>query len=354
MLIGINILSVRSSLAFATYLSEAFREFIDDRSVSARVPRQGGKGFAVRSDGDLVLRHEHRQESLVLEEVRHYAATTKMRSQIYDVLRMQDEVVLANVGPELLLSHPQSEMWLSEQTVFALVETFGSASSAIAHAGIPEWLKVSLGGGRLLLSDQRTGRWVLLGDDHVNELRERLAQLAIESTPLQFQSPPVINLKGIGIHLQSALTLVSKMEDFAAGREVIAFEEVTPSYSFKVSTSANGLEISDDDNHAVLNSRETRKWIDLVKAKIEALHISQLERGRIRTVFASDNGGRWILQWGDEVFVPGNAHETVGRLPDTPRAESGLIARSIDGFLVVMNSSTGNCVALTEFEASAV
>ena len=350
MLIGINIRSVRSSLAFAPYLSEAFQEFIGDRSVSARVPRQGGKGFVVRSDADLVLRHEHRQESLGPEDARHYAATTKMRSQVYNILRMQDEVVLASVGPELLLSHPQSEMWLSKQTVFALVEAFGSASNAI-NGDIPEWLKVSMGGGRLLLSDQRTGRWVLLGVDHLNELRQRIAELTIDSTPLQFQSPPVINLKGTGIHLQSALTLVSIMEDFASGRQVIAFEEVTPSYSLKVSTSSNGLEISDDDNHAVLNSRETRKWIDLIKSKIEALHISQLERGRIRTVFASDNGGRWILQWGDEVFLPRNT-QSVGHLADTPGPDSGVISRRIDGFLVVMNSSTGNCVALTEFEAS--
>ena len=352
MLIGINILSVRSSLAFAPYLSEAFHEFIGDRSVSARVPRQGGKGFVVRSDGDLVLRHEHRQESLGPEDVKHYAATTKMRSQVYNILRMQDEVILASVGPELLLSHPQSEMWLSEQTVSALVEAFGSASNAI-DGDIPEWLKVSMGGGRLLLSDQRTGRWVLLGVDHLNELGQRIAELAIDSTPLQFQSPPVINLRGTGIHLQSALTLVSIMEDFVAGREVVAFEETTPSYSLKVFTSANGLELSDDDNRAVLNSRETRKWIDLIKVEIEALHISQIERGRIRTVFASDNGGRWILQWGDEVFVPGSS-QSVGHLADTPRPDSSVRARRIDGFLVVMNTSTGNCVALTEFEASTV
>ena len=354
MLIGINILSVRSSVAFAPYLCEAFRDFICDRSVSARVPRQGGKGFVVRSDGDLVLRHEHRQESLGTEDARHYAATTKIKSQVYNVLRMQDEVVLATVGPELLLSHPQSEMWLSQQTVGALVDVFESRSNAI-DIGIPEWLKVSLGGGRLLLSDQRTGRWVLLGVDHLNELRERIAQLATESAPLQFQSPPIIDLKGITIHLQSALTLVSTMEDFVAGREVSAFEEITPSYSLKVFTSANGLEISDYDSQVVLNSRETRKWIDLVKGEIEALHIRQIVRGRIRTVFASDNGGRWILQWGDEVFVPGSEIlRSNEALADSPASSSDVITRRIDGFLVVVNSSTGNCVALSEFDASAV
>jgi len=263
---------------------------------------------------------------------------------------MQDEIVLASLGPELLLSHPQSEIWLSQETLRALVKTFESNASTI-DTGIPEWLKVSLGGGRLLLSDQRTGRWVLLGADHLNELRQRIAQPGTGSTPLQFQSPPIINLKGIRIHLQSALKLVSIMEDFAAGREVIAFDETTPSYSLKVSTSANGLELSDFDNQAVLNSRETRKWIDLVKAEIEALQVSQIERGRIRTVFAGDHSGRWILQWGDEVFVPGRASlESVGHLADSPGNSSDVIARGIDGFKVVMNYSTGYCVALTELE----
>jgi hypothetical protein len=350
MSIGINILSVRSGVAFAPYLTEAFQEFINDHAVTAKVPRQGGKGLVLRSDGDLILRHEHRQESLGPDEVRHYRVTIEMRSQVYNVLRMQDEVVLANLGPELLLSHPQSEMWLSQDTVSTLVKSFESDPMAI-DAGSPEWLKLSMGGGRMLLSDQRSGRWVLLGVDHLNELRGRLAQLRTESTAPVFQSPPLINLKGIRIHLQSALKLLSTMEDFAAGRGVSTFEESTPTYLLKVTRSTNGLELSDDDNHTVLNSRETAKWTDLIKAEIEALHVSQIERGRIRTVFARDDGGLWLLQWGDEVFVPGSdgAH-SVRRLVDTPGASSGIVARRLDDFFVVMNYSTGNCVALTEFE----
>jgi len=266
---------------------------------------------------------------------------------------MQDEVVLASVGSELLLSHPQSEIWLAKETVAAMGKALASDTGEI-ESGIPDWLKVSTGGERLLLSDQRSGRWVLLGADHLNELRDRLSQLQGESNPLQFQSPPVINLKGITLHLQSVLRLVSIMEDFVAGREVTAFDETTPSYSLTVSRSTNGLELSDDDNHTILSLRESRKWIDLVKVQIEALNVSQIERGQIRTVFASHDSGRWILQWGDEVFVPAGTMLRSSEDADSAGASRDLMIKRIDDFLVVLNYSTGNCVALTEFEASAV
>jgi hypothetical protein len=354
MLIGINILSIRSSVALAPYLAEAFLGFIIDRAVHSGVPRQAGKGLVIRSDGDLILRHEHHQESLGLEEVRHYAATTRMRSEVYDVLQMPDEVVLASVGPELLLSHPQSEIWLSREAVDSLVQTFGSGPDAVS-GNIPDWLKVSIGGGRMLLSDQRTGRWVLLGADHLSELRKRLERLAIESINLQPQAPPVISLKGISVHLQSALKLLLAMEDFAMGRDITPIEELTPVYSLKLSRSANGLELSDSESHTVLNSREVRKWIDLVKAEIEPLHLRQIERGRIRTVFGSNNSGRWILQWGDEVFVPGNVDlQSVRHSADVPQTSGEVIASHSDDFLLVMNYSTGNCVALNELESHEV
>jgi len=267
---------------------------------------------------------------------------------------MPDEVVLANVGPELLLSHPQSELWLSRETVDSLVETFESGPDALS-ASIPDWLTISIGGGRVLLSDQRTGRWVLLAADHLSELRNRLERLAIEPINPQPQAPPVVNLKGISVHLQSALMLLSAMEDFAIGRDITPIEELTPVYSLKLSRSANGLELSDSENHTVLNTREVRKWMDLVKAEIEPLRLRQIERGRIRTVFASNNSGRWILQWGDEVFVPANADlQSVCYSAGVPQASGEVIADHTDDFLLVMNYSTGNCVALNELESDAV
>jgi hypothetical protein len=265
---------------------------------------------------------------------------------------MQDEVVLASIGPELLLSHPQSEIWLGQEIVDAMVEMFETDLNEV-DARIPDWLKLSMGGGRMLLSDQRTGRWVLLGADHLNELRDRLERLGAEPIPPLTQAPPVINLKGIDIHMQSILKLVSTMKDFAEGRDM-AFEEITPTYSLKVYRSANGLELSDYENHTVLNAREVRKWIDLLKAETESLNVRQVERGQIRTVFVSSDNGDWILQWGDEVFVAGGAGlQSVEQSADIGGSRSRAIARHIDGFRVIMNQSTGNCVALTELEASA-
>src|SRR4030095_14945280 len=157
----INILSIQCDLAFAPYLAESVTEFLREGGVASRVVRQAGSGLIIRSDGEMVLRHQNREANLPREEAIHYLATVEFRCEHYDVLRMQDEVVLANVGCELLLSHPQSELWLSRDAVAALVTAFNSGASLTAdqnRADLPEWLSVSSGGGRLLLSDQRTAR----------------------------------------------------------------------------------------------------------------------------------------------------------------------------------------------------
>src|SRR6185369_2506808 len=120
----LNLLSIRCSLAFTPYVVETTSEFLDAGVVSSRVVRQGGSGLIVRSEGDIVLRHQNRQAQLGREEARHYAATVSFRHEFYQVVRMEDEVVLANVGSELLLSHPQSDLWLSRQAVAALLKTF--------------------------------------------------------------------------------------------------------------------------------------------------------------------------------------------------------------------------------------
>src|SRR5512138_4038735 len=109
----INIFSIRCSLAFAPYLAVSIREFVNDGVAASRVVRQGGTSLIIRTDGELVLRHDHRQARLGIEEALHYSATVQFRSEVYEVLRMQDEVVLASAGEELLLSHPQSEIWLN-------------------------------------------------------------------------------------------------------------------------------------------------------------------------------------------------------------------------------------------------
>ena len=242
----INILSIRCSLAFAPYLAESATEFLREGRLASRVVRHGGSGLIIRSDEAVVFRYQNRQATLSREEVKHYFATVQFRSEVYDVLRMQDEVVLANVGNELLLSHPQSDLWLGSDAIAALANAFNSESSSKedeTRASLPEWLSVSTGGGRLLLSDQRTARWVLLGDDHIRELERRLEALRVPAVAAPRLEPPTISLKGLTVHLQSAFKLAATLEDFANTGNVAPFEEITPIYSLTASRSTEGIEL---------------------------------------------------------------------------------------------------------------
>lgn len=352
----INILAIRCSLAFAPYLAVSAAEFLNDGVIAARVARQGGSGLILRSDGNLVLRHEHRQASIGTEEARHYSAIVQFRCEFYDVLRMQDEVVMANIGDELLLSHPQSEMWLKSETVAALVRAFTSDSGAKSGGslpGFPEWLKVSTGGASLLLSDQRTGRWVLLGEDHTRELERRLCSLDRSGGAVAVPAPPTIPLKGLTVHLQSALKLAGTLEEFANTGRVTPFEEVTPIYSLKVSESTEGIELRDSDKRVALTAREARKWTGIIGTELDRLSVRQVERGGIRTVFSRDADGRWILQWGDEVFVINTALARVLSAPSAvPSGAAGHpIAKRIGEFLLLLSPATGACVALTDSES---
>ncbi len=350
----INIFSLRCSLAFAPYLTPSITGFLAVGSTESRVVRQGGSGLILRPDGDLRLRHQHRQASLGREEARHFAATIGMRSDFYAVLRMQDEVVLANAGDELLLSHPQSEMWLTREAVAMLVKMFSSGPGADLPAivpALPEWLKVSTGGGMLLLSDQRTARWVLLGEDHMRELALRLASLRKVDRVNAALSPPTISIKGLSVHLQSALNLAETLREISDTGRITPFEEITPAYSLKASVATEGIELSDSNTRITLTAREARKWANIIRAALDRLNVRQVERGGIRTVSATNEDGRWILQWGDEVFVPKGEWSGVlsgsAVVGDTP---VDLIGKRSDGFLVLLNSTTGSCVALTDSE----
>src|SRR5262245_4831768 len=161
----INIFSINCSLAFSPYLFDSLSAFVRSGEAAPQLIRQGGSGLLVRSDERLIIRYRNREAALGADDAAHYAETVRLRSEIYDVSRLADEVVLATVGPEMLLSHPQSEMWLDRNAISALV--FRANNGAIPEK--PEWLSISTGGGRLLLSDQRNGRWVLLGADHLAE-----------------------------------------------------------------------------------------------------------------------------------------------------------------------------------------
>jgi hypothetical protein len=351
----INIFSIRCGLAFAPYLAESVAAFIEGGAFDSRVVRQAGCGLIIRSDGQVMLRFQHREAALGEAEARHYSATIRFRREFYDVERLQDEVVIANVGAELLLSHPQSDLWLEAAHISRLLQTFDGAPAGESKAdstGLPDWMNVSTGAGRLLISDQRNGRWVLLGKDHLAELERRLAMLDGAGELPARHTPPTVPLKGLAIHLQSAFRLVEALESYAETGEVKAFEEVTPTYSLTVDRSAEGISLRDFDRRVGLNSREARKYASIIRSELERLNVGQVERGKMRTVFADDEHGRWVLQWGDETLV---SNDWLAEL----RSNQGLHSRAVsfplrlkreEDFFLLLNPTTGACVALTESE----
>lgn len=337
----INILSIRCGLAFAPYLSESLSAFLRDGQFASRVVRQGGSGLITRSDSQMILRYQHGEAALGEKEAGHYRATVSFRGDFYDVMRMQDEVVIANVGGELFLSHPQSELWLRAEHISSMLAALDRAST---ETNLPEWITISTSAGQLLISDQRNGRWVLLGADHIKELERRLSLLKDFQPPTQKPKPPVILVKGINVHLQSAFALADAFESFAETGQVSPYEESTPVYRLAVGRSTEGVEIRDSEQRAGLNAREARKWAGIIRSELDRAGAAQLQRGRIRTVTARGEHGRWVLQWGDEVFAP---NELFSRMDE---ASGELIINRSGEFVLILAPATGACVALTESE----
>ena len=346
----INLLSIRCSLAFAPYIAESTAEFKSAGVLTSRVVRQGGSGLILRSDGEMVLRHNNRQVELGLKEARHYSATVGLKYEFYQVLRLEDEVVMANVGNELLLSHPQSELWLTQPTIAVLLKTFEAQGASIDRSVLPEWLSVSAGAGSLLLSDQRTGRWVLLSDDHMRELVRRLPLLDCACADSALLQPPTISVKGVTVHLQSALTLAETLEEFGATGRFQPFIDRTPAFSLSAKEATEGIEISDENSRIGVTAKEARKWAEIIRGELARLNCLSMTRGKIRTVFANVETGRWVLQWGDEVLVPHNvlaeARVSDGGLAETESIE----VKREDELLVLLSPANKACVALEEKE----
>lgn len=334
----INILSIRCSLAFAPYLSESISAFLRDGQFASLVVRQGGSGLITRSDSQMMLRYQQSESALGTQEARHYGATIQFRNDFYDIARMQDEVIIANVGDDLLLSHPQSELWLKAEHISHMLGAFDSSSFAATKSSLPDWLNISTGPGQLLISDQRNGRWVLLGADHIKELERRLSLLTDFQSASQKLRPPLIAVKGITVHLQSAFKLACALEAFAETGQAAPYEESTPVYRLAVSKATEGIEIRDSEQRAGLTAREARKWASIIRSELDRAGAVQIERGGIRTVIADGGQGRWVLQWGDEVFVP---NESANELKMDRSGE----------FVLILTPATGACVALTESEA---
>lgn len=343
----INILSVRCSLAFAPYLSESLAQFLESGYVTPRVVLQAGTGLIMRSDGELAIRYQEREYRLGPGEACHYGATLHLRGEAYDIRLMPDEIVMSNFNGAVVLSHPQSEIWLEPPVVEALVHTFnrGTPTKSI----VPEWLNASVGGGRLLLSDQRSGRWVLLGPDHVEALRCRLPCLAAPK-PNTTLRPPTIEIKGLPIHLQSAIKLARTLADFSARGEIEAYDEITPLYSLSVSPSTEGIELSDSNNRVAITKREAAKWASLISVELERLNTRQFERGQIRTTLADCDGGRWILQWGDAVLIPRGFHSSF----KDGHCENKFRMKKIGELTTLLDHHTAHCVALNDSEKVAL
>ncbi|HJQ26282.1 MAG TPA: hypothetical protein VKA60_20380 [Blastocatellia bacterium] len=336
----LNLLAIRCGLCFAPYLTDAVTGYLNDGRFNSRVVKQGGNGLIMRSDTEVALRFQTHEAALGHREARHYAATIAFRSAVYDIARMTDEIVMATVGDTLLLSHPQSELWLEADTVAALLRTYEQGAKAtVRDAALPEWLNVSTGAGRLLLSDQRTGRWVLLGAEHVAEARRRLQQLAPASGAVSRLRPPTWTIKGVTVHLQSAFKLAAALEGYAESGKVMAFTEQSPGFELAVEQTKEGMALRDFDQRATLTAREARKYALILRDELERRRAVEFERGRLRTVFADDEGGRWVLQWGDEILLTGEA-------------QSSLRVTRADEFLLLLDPASGACVALTDTEAA--
>ena len=278
---------------------------------------------------------------------------------MYEVLRTSDELVFANIGRSLLISYPQSELWLEPENIDRLLTIFYRSSVTEADEindalNLPDWLSVSSSGSRLLLSDQRNGRWSLLGSDHIAELERRLNELSRADNLLARSEPPTINLKGVVVHLQSAFRLADALELFAETGEVSTFEEIAPSFQIKVSRATEGIEVRDSVNGVGLTPREARKWAAIIRDELARVNATVTERGSINTVFADGDEGRWALQRGDEVLLPARI---ISKLPDV---DEGLhaqdaampVARKTANFLLFLSRGSGGCVALNEKEVA--
>jgi hypothetical protein len=345
----INILAIRCSLAFAPYISESAEAFLTDHSPPSRVIRQAANGLIVRPENALSLRHQNREAALDRKDVEHYLATVQFRQQEYDVVRTSDEVVFANLGRFLLLSHPQSEMWIDAGVIPTLLASFHGAIGA-GKETLPEWLTLSGGNGRLLLSDQRNGRWVLLGSDHFSELERRMELLNDSALPQTVEKPPRISLKGLTIPLQAVHRLQQTLEEFAESGDLQPYEELSPTYQLIVMRALEGIKLSDGNLLVAMTVREAQKWAAILTAEIDKYNIEQYERGSIRTVLARVDGGVWIMQWGDEMYLSFADRKGLQMKKREIHANQRISGVEVNEFQLLLDRVTGSCVALTKEE----
>lgn len=337
----INIHSIRCSLAFAPYITESARAYLNEETSVSQVIRQGGSGLIIRSDADLHLRYRNRETILQPDAARHYLRTIAFRSDCFDIARLSDEIILASAGDTLLLSHPQSEIWLDAKTVSSLIRIAGGAEEKT----LPEWIDVSTSSGRLLISDQRSGRWVLLGADHLAEFERRAERLNKSLAQTSVPRSPRITIKGVTVRLQSAFRLLRALESFAEANDFEPFEDVGPEFYLRAARATEGMAIMDSDMRAAITAHEAPKWVAIIQNEIEQLHAREIEPCSIHTVFAETNEGRWVMQWGDEIFIEESVLARL-RSGEIGFEDSSLAAKREDDYLLLLDHRTGSCVAL--------
>lgn len=345
----INILSIRCSPAFAPYLIEAMEAFVIEGYSPPRVVRQAANGLAIRADKALILRHQNSEATFGKAYAKHYLATVRFRSIYYDIALKSDEVVFASLGNQLFLSHPQSQMTIEADVLPCLIKAFHQSADAEGES-LPDWLTISGGDGRLLLSDGRNGRWVLLGSDHFEEFQRRLPILASADELEQPKKPPVILVKGIKVHLQSVLKLTRVLQDFAELGEFTDYADVAPTYSLCLMRSNEGIKITDSNLVITITQKEARKWAAILQMESERLNLTEVERGGIATIFADSEDGQWILQMGDEVLIEKGESLQI-RKNINQESQSPRIVTKTDGeYYLILEKGSGGCVALLNDE----
>ena len=136
--------------------------------------------------------------------------------------------------------------------------------------------------GRLLLSDQRTGRWVLLGAEHIAEARRRLAQLAPASRTVSRIKPPTWTIKGVTVHLQSAFKLADALERFAASGDVMTFAEQSPGFELAVEQTKEGMALRDfDRKFRPTSNRVRQRWERLDLAQRRGVYLPPIDVYRV-------------------------------------------------------------------------
>ena len=343
----INLGPIRCSLAFAPYLLEALNEFATSGSLHDRVVKQAGSGLIIRKDTMPLIRYQNRELHLDDDAVSHYIATIRLRSEHYGIRRTSDEVIIAGVCDTVLISHPQSELWLDQLSGSSIVSSFDSEIPAAES--LPAWLTISTMPGRLLLSDQRTGRWVLLSQEHVTEISERLSTLSKPSDTAARVAPKV-ELKGIPLPLQLVFAVLAMLDAYSKESPVIQHEWSLPEFRLSSRLNAGTLELSDGNVRVAISRREAVKWVQLLEAELERYGAVQIHRGQVETTFANVDTGTWVLQGGDEVLLKFAAdRQTDDALEALIESDRLVISRG-DALTLILDSFTGACVGLSSTE----